>query len=129
MDCHDKIVIDCHDNDEFIITNYIPFKNNKLDSVVSNVIDNYIARANVGFQKYGKNMDRNDLTIDEWITHMQEELMDATLYLEKIKQIKLSNDLEFLDNLKNELTSKKTDNEELQINIDRIEKLIDFIKK
>lgn len=129
MDCHDKIVIDCHDNDEFIITNYIPFKNNKLDSVVSNVIDNYIARANVGFQKYGKNMDRNDLTIDEWITHMQEELMDATLYLEKIKQIKLSNDLEFLDNLKNELISKKTDDEELQINIDRIEKLIEYIKK
>jgi hypothetical protein len=101
----------------------------KLDSIVSNVIYNYIARANVGFQKYGKTMDRNDLTIDEWITHMQEELMDATLYLEKIKQIKLSNDLEFLDNLKNELISKKTDDAELQINIDRIEKLIEYIKK
>ena len=31
-------------------------------------------------------MDRNDLEILEWIDHLQEELMDATLYLEKLKK-------------------------------------------
>jgi hypothetical protein len=32
-------------------------------------------------------MDRNDLTPMEWIQHLQEELMDAVVYLEKIKRI------------------------------------------
>jgi hypothetical protein len=32
-------------------------------------------------------MDRKDLSLDEWIEHMKQELMDAILYLEKIKSI------------------------------------------
>ncbi len=31
-------------------------------------------------------MDRNDLSPLEWLQHLQEELMDATLYLEKLKK-------------------------------------------
>ena len=31
-------------------------------------------------------MDRNDLSTLEWLQHLQEELMDATLYLEKLKK-------------------------------------------
>ena len=58
----------------------------KPDNVVSNVIDKYIKRAKIGKEKYGKTLDRKDLEFEEWIVHMQEELMDATLYLEKIKQ-------------------------------------------
>jgi hypothetical protein len=30
-------------------------------------------------------MDREDLTLDQWTTHVIEELLDATLYLAKIK--------------------------------------------
>jgi hypothetical protein len=30
-------------------------------------------------------MERDDLSLDEWLTHLQEELMDATLYIEKLK--------------------------------------------
>lgn len=30
-------------------------------------------------------MERNDLNFLQWINHLQEELMDATLYLEKLK--------------------------------------------
>jgi hypothetical protein len=29
-------------------------------------------------------MDRNDLTDVEWMRHLQEELMDAVVYLEKL---------------------------------------------
>ena len=58
----------------------------KPDNVVSNVIDKYIKRAKIGKEKYGKTLDRKDLEFEKWIVHMQEELMDATLYLEKIKQ-------------------------------------------
>ena len=57
-----------------------------LDSVVSSVMQKYIERSLVGKRKYGTTLDRDDLTIIEWINHTQEELMDATLYLEKLKK-------------------------------------------
>jgi len=58
----------------------------KYDSVVSSVISAFQKRAEIGQIKYGKTLDRNDLTFLQWIQHAQEELMDAILYLEKIKQ-------------------------------------------
>jgi len=30
-------------------------------------------------------MERNDLTLLEWLQHLQEELMDAAVYVEKLK--------------------------------------------
>ena len=56
------------------------------DTVVSSVIEKYTKRAKIGKNKYGKTLDRKDLEFEEWIIHLQEELMDATLYLEKMKQ-------------------------------------------
>lgn len=56
------------------------------DSVVSSVISAFQKRAEIGQIKYGKTLDRNDLTFLQWIQHAQEELMDGILYLEKIKQ-------------------------------------------
>ncbi len=40
----------------------------------------------MGKAKYGVDLDRNDLTLLEWIEHAKQEHMDAILYLEKIKQ-------------------------------------------
>ena len=59
---------------------------NKLDSVVTSVIDQFTARAQMGKAKYGVDLDRTDLTLLEWIEHAKQEHMDAILYLEKIKQ-------------------------------------------
>jgi hypothetical protein len=59
---------------------------NKLDSIVESVISKYKDRANIGFTKYGTNLDRNDLNTKEWAEHLQQELMDAVLYLEKFKE-------------------------------------------
>jgi hypothetical protein len=59
----------------------------QLDSVVKSVIGKFAKRAAVGKEKYGTTLDREDLTNIEWLTHLQEELMDATLYIEKIKKI------------------------------------------
>ena len=56
------------------------------DSVVNCVIGKFIQRSNVGIEKYGTTLDRSDLSVIEWATHMQEELMDGILYLEKWKQ-------------------------------------------
>lgn len=58
---------------------------NNLDSVVLSVIDKIASRAEVGFKKYGTNMDRKDLTIIQWIDHSIEEKMDDIIYMQKIK--------------------------------------------
>ena len=60
---------------------------NKLDSVVTTIIEQFISRAQMGKAKYGVDLDRTDLTLLEWIEHAKQEHMDAILYLEKIKQI------------------------------------------
>ena len=56
------------------------------DSIVAKVIDSFKERSNVGFKKYGTNLDRKDLSVLEWISHAQQESMDLTLYLEKLKE-------------------------------------------
>jgi hypothetical protein len=56
------------------------------DSIVESVVDQFRTRAELGKAKYGTTMDRNDLTPMQWIQHLQEELMDAVVYLEKVKQ-------------------------------------------
>ena len=45
-----------------------------------------LLRAKIGEKKYGTTMERNDLSLEEWLNHLQEELLDATVYLEKLKQ-------------------------------------------
>jgi hypothetical protein len=59
----------------------------KLDSVVTSVINKFMERSKIGKEKYGTDLDRNDLSLYEWILHAQEEHMDAILYLEKIKKV------------------------------------------
>lgn len=56
------------------------------DKIVKAVISSFKQRSEVGIKKYNKTMDRDDLTTLEWLQHLQEELMDATLYLEKLKK-------------------------------------------
>ena len=56
------------------------------DTIVEDVISSFKERSDVGIKKYNKTMDRNDLTSLEWLQHLQEELMDATLYIEKLKK-------------------------------------------
>jgi hypothetical protein len=57
------------------------------DSIVKSVIESFKQRSEIGILKYGKTLDRNDLTFLQWVQHAQEELMDAILYLEKLKSI------------------------------------------
>lgn len=55
------------------------------DRIVESVINKYLTRSKLGFEKYNATMDRNDLSFEQWLTHAQEEAMDLSLYLEKIK--------------------------------------------
>ena len=59
----------------------------KVDSVVQTIIERFESRAHFGRQKYGTDLDRNDLSVAEWIQHIQDELHDGILYLEKLKQV------------------------------------------
>jgi hypothetical protein len=58
-----------------------------MDSVVRSVLEKFKQRSEFGQAKYGTNLDRTDLNFLDWVTHMQEELMDAILYLEKLKKV------------------------------------------
>ena len=62
----------------------------ELDSVVKSIIHKFVDRAEMGKTKYGTDLDRIDLNVNDWIQHAQEELMDGILYLEKLKQVKKS---------------------------------------
>lgn len=55
------------------------------DPIVESVIDKFQERSDVGIAKYGTTLQDNRLSRLEWLTHLQEELMDATLYIEKLK--------------------------------------------
>lgn len=56
------------------------------DSVVTSVIEKFKHRADVGLKKYGTTLDRTDLSASDWAQHLQEELMDGILYLERLKR-------------------------------------------
>lgn len=55
------------------------------DSNVIKVVDLIVSRANRGLIKYGVTTDRTDLNTLEWLQHLQEELLDAAVYIEKLK--------------------------------------------
>jgi hypothetical protein len=48
------------------------------------VINKIRERAEVGKNKYGVTMERTDLNTLEWLVHLQEELMDAAVYVERL---------------------------------------------
>lgn len=56
------------------------------DTIVDAVVQSFQERSRAGQLKYGTTLDRTDLTPQQWAQHMQEELMDAILYLERLKR-------------------------------------------
>jgi len=55
------------------------------DKYVQAVKDKFEQRSQTGIKKYNTTLEREDLSLEEWINHAQEEAMDLTLYLERIK--------------------------------------------
>ena len=56
------------------------------DPVVKRVVNKFVERSNVGFAKYGVTLDKDPSDLFAWLNHLQEELMDAVLYLQKAKE-------------------------------------------
>lgn len=58
------------------------------DKIVENVISKYKQRSELGIEKYGTTLHDSPDGFYAFLNHLQEELMDATLYIEKLKQQK-----------------------------------------
>jgi hypothetical protein len=56
------------------------------DPVVQSVVNKFVDRSDVGFAKYGKTLRDDSSDVFAWLNHLQEELMDATLYLQRLKE-------------------------------------------
>jgi hypothetical protein len=57
-----------------------------IDPNVEAVRERLRQRAAMGFVKYGVTTERQDINLYGWLNHLQEELMDACIYIERIKQ-------------------------------------------
>ena len=56
------------------------------DPVVERVVDKFVSRSDVGFAKYGVTLNDDKSNLFAWINHLQEEIMDAVLYMQKLKE-------------------------------------------
>jgi len=71
--------------EEFInIVNNIPEQ--KIDSIVESVVNQFKERSEVGIKKYGTTLQENNN--DDFLQHLKEELMDAILYIEKLQSMR-----------------------------------------
>ena len=69
-----------------------------MSKIEESVIQKIRDRAEVGKKKYNVTMERNDLTRVQWLNHLQEELLDGAIYIEKLKSLALEvNYLDYLD--------------------------------
>ena len=55
------------------------------DKYVQAVKEKFEERSQTGIRKYNTTLEREDLSFLDWLNHLQEELMDATLYVERLK--------------------------------------------
>lgn len=54
------------------------------DPIVQRVVEKFQSRSEVGISKYGTTLEGNNT--DDFLKHLQEELMDAVNYIEKLIQ-------------------------------------------
>jgi hypothetical protein len=69
-----------------MITKKINFR----DPVVERVVDRFILRSDEGYKKYGQTLDEERTQgvkgLQDYINDVQEELMDAVLYLQSVQE-------------------------------------------
>jgi len=60
------------------------------DEVVKNVVDKFVERSNVGYQKYGQTLHSERTSgvkdLAAYLNDIQEELMDAVLYIQAARE-------------------------------------------
>ena len=60
------------------------------DPVVKNVVNKFVDRSNLGYEKYGQTLDEERTSrikgLAEYLNDTQEELMDAVLYIQAARE-------------------------------------------
>ena len=92
--------------------------NIQTDPIVDRVINKFHERSQAGIKKYGTMLNRDDLSTLDWLKHLQEELQDATLYIERLMIVRDSGMDEYYQKAA-EIVSKE---------IDRLEPVYKFMK-
>lgn len=64
------------------------------DSIVEQVREELLNRSELGIEKYKTTLDRTDLCNLDWLQHLKEELMDATLYVTRLQKEIIKQNLE-----------------------------------
>lgn len=59
--------------------------NSNVDPNVVAVSQQLFSRMYTGYYKYGTDTTREDLSTYDWLQHLQEELLDATIYIQVLK--------------------------------------------
>lgn len=44
------------------------------------------SRMRTGYNKYGVTTERDDIDLHGWLQHLQEELLDAAVYIQRLKE-------------------------------------------
>ena len=57
------------------------------DKIIERVINKIKSRSDVGYKKYGVTLKDDHQSLNVWLTHIQEELMDAVNYIEKARAV------------------------------------------
>lgn len=55
------------------------------DKVIKQVVDKFSQRSEVGYKKYGVTLHDDEPNLHKWLNHLQEELMDAVNYIQKLQ--------------------------------------------
>tara|TARA_B100000242_G_scaffold241354_1_gene181486 strand:+ start:2130 stop:2405 length:276 start_codon:yes stop_codon:yes gene_type:complete len=79
------------------------------DKIINRVIDKIQKRAEAGYKKYGVGLDKDEQSLDTWLNHLQEELMDAANYIEKIRAVLIEEDKKISKYPESSWTSDTTD--------------------
>jgi hypothetical protein len=57
-----------------------------IDKNVENIREMLYNRMITGYKKYGVTTERTDIDLMGWLQHLQEELLDAAVYIERLKK-------------------------------------------
>ena len=56
------------------------------DKIIQQVVDKFKQRSDVGYKKYGVTLHDDEPNMHKWLNHLQEELMDAILYIQAARE-------------------------------------------
>lgn len=77
------------------------------DPIIKSVVEKFVQRSDVGYKKYGVTLEEDEGNTLVWLDHLQEELMDAVNYIEKLKSVLQLDYEDWIVKLTNELHDKK----------------------